>query len=53
MGSTFGLVMSDFYVSYIEDNLINFTADITPKFYPRYVDDVFAIFLNPDSYLDF
>ena len=53
MGSPLGPPLSNFYVSYIEDNLINFTADISPKFYSRYVDDVFAIFLNPDSYLDF
>ena len=52
-GSPLGPSLSNFYVSYIEDNLINFTADISTKFYSRYVDDVFAIFLNPESYLDF
>ena len=53
MGSPLGPPLSNFYVSYIEDNLINFNSDIAPKFYSRYVDDVFVIFFNPDHYIEF
>ena len=52
-GSPLGPLLSNFYVSYIEDNLINFNSDIVPKFHSRYVDDVFVIFFHPDNYLEF
>ena len=53
MGSPLGPPLANFYVSFIEDECINFNSDIAPKFYSRYVDDVFSVFINSDSSDDF
>ena len=53
MGSPLGPPLANFYVSFIEDECIDFNSDIAPKFYSRYVDDVFSVFINSDSSDDF
>ena len=39
-------IRTSIYVSYIYNNLIYFKSGIGPKFYSRYVDDVFVIYLT-------
>ena len=53
MGSPLGPPLANFYVSYIEDECIDFNFDLAPEFYSRYVDDVFSVFINSDSSDDF
>ena len=53
MGSPLGPPLANFYVSYIEEECINFNCDYSPKFYTRYVDDVFSVFINHDKSDDF
>ena len=55
MGSPLGPPLANFYVSYIEEECIDFDSNISPDFYTRYVDDVFCVFINSDksdSFLD-
>ena len=44
MGSPLGPPLANFYVSYLEDNFIDFNSDISPNFYCRYVEDVYCAF---------
>ena len=53
MGSPLGPILANFYVSYIEEDCINFNCDHTPKFCTRYVVDVFSVFINHDKSGDF
>ena len=49
MGSSLGVPLANFYVSYIEEECINFNCEFSPKFHIRYVYDVFSIFINHDK----
>ena len=49
-GLLLGPPLANFCVSYIEEECINFNSDYSPKFYTRYVDDVF---INYDKFGDF
>ena len=49
MGSPLGPPLANFYVSHIEENCIDFNSDCAPRFYSRYVDDVFAVFIDSDK----
>ena len=49
MGSPLGPPLANFYVSHIEENCIDFNSDCAPRFYSRYVDDVFAVFIDTDK----
>ena len=51
--STLGPPLANFYVSYLEDNFIDFNSDISPNFYCRYVDDVYCIFIDNDKCINF
>ena len=42
--SSLGPVLANIFVGYNENKLIDFS--VKPKFYKRYVDDIFAIFEN-------
>ena len=54
MGSPLGPPLANFYVSYLENYRINFSSDISPNFYCRYVDDIFSIFIDkPDATFKF
>ena len=53
MGSPLGPPLANFYVSYLEDNFIDFNSDISPNFYCRYVDDVYCIFIDNDKCINF
>ena len=53
MGSPLGPPLANFYVSYLEQYCIDFNSDISPNFYCRYVDDVYCIFIDKDSNIDF
>ena len=49
MGSPLGPTYADFYMSNLENNLMNQHNRVSnPKFYRRYVDDIFAIFKKPN-----
>lgn len=51
MGSPLGPTFADFYMSHLENNILNNNNSFNPKFYSRYVDDTFVIF-NDSSHLD-
>ena len=53
MGSPLGPVLANFYLSYIEDNRIDFESESCPLFYARYVDDIFCIFNCKDKVIVF
>ena len=53
MGSPLGPPLANLYVSYFEPYCIDFNSDISPNFYCRYVDDVYCIFIDKDSNIDF
>ena len=46
MGSPLGPTSADFYVSEIENKLLNQNKITNPRFYRKYVDDILAIFTN-------
>ena len=51
MGSPLGPTLANWFLGYIEDKLFRNNKDFFPKFYTRYVDDVFAIF-KQDEHVD-
>ena len=53
MGSPLGPPLANFYVSYLEDNFIDFNSDISPNFYCRYVDDIYSVFIDNDKSSEF
>ena len=53
MGSSLGVPLANFYVSYYEKECINFYCDYSKKFYTRYVDDMFSVLIYHDKSDDF
>ena len=47
-GFPFRSPFSQFYVSHIEENCIDFNSDFAPRFY-RHIVDAFAVFINSDK----
>ena len=48
MGSPLGMLLSNFYVSYLENEKINFNSEFSPVKYNRYVDDTILVFKSAD-----
>ena len=48
MGSPLAPILANWFVAKIEDRILNDTTISQPKFYRRYVDDIFAIFESED-----
>ena len=44
MGSPLAPIMADWFVSKIENQIFKRNISCKPKFYRRYVDDIFAVF---------
>ena len=44
MGSPLAPLMADWFVAKVEDQIFNRNVSCKPKFYRRYVDDIFAVF---------
>ena len=44
MGSPLGPTLANFFLAHLEQKMFNNVSDIQPKFYRRYVDDIFAVF---------
>ena len=53
MGSPLGPSIANFFLGHLEENKLFSVTDINPKLYVRYVDDIFAVFGNQNSYKPF
>jgi len=48
MGSLLGPTLANFFLDYLEENLLSTQNDVLPKLYLRYIDDVYAVLDNDD-----
>ena len=53
MGSPLRLTLANFFLATVETKLLTQNLDCSPKFYLRYVDDIFAIFEEEKSSFKF
>jgi len=43
MGSPLEPTLANFFLGYLEENLLSTQNDVLPKLYLRYIDDVYAV----------
>jgi len=46
MDSPLGPTLANFFLGYLEENLLSTQNDVLPKLYLRHIDDVYAVFDN-------
>ena len=49
MGNPLGPTMANFFMAYLEKTILNENHNFLPKFYRRYIDDIFCIFTDKND----